>query len=331
VSSTAAQAAPRSLTALVVGIVRSTRPRQWSKNGLVMVALFFTVNYWWDTDDLSGMAVLIGRSLLALAIFCIVTGANYLINDVFDIDSDRAHPRKRLRPIAAGVVPVPIALATGVILAAAGLGLSFLLGFRFAMAIVAYLALTQSYTLALKKMVILDVMAVAAGFVIRAAAGSLAIDGVLLGPQGAAVPLAASISPWLYICTALGALFIALAKRRAEIAEAGVRSASQRTILAEYSVAYLDLLIAIVAPSALVAYSLYTFGGNLAQGANVPDNNSMMVTIPFVAYGIFRYLYLVYQKGRGESPEEILIADPPMLATVVLWLLAAAGVLLFNR
>jgi 4-hydroxybenzoate polyprenyltransferase len=153
----------------------------------------------------------------------------------------------------------------------------------------------------------------------------------MVGAEGARMPLVASISPWLYICTALGALFIALSKRRAELIEAGDRSARQRSILSEYSAQYLDLLIAMVAPSALLAYSLYTFGGTLAEGANVPDNNSMMVTVPFVAYGIFRYLYLVYQKGRGESPEEILITDRPMLATVVLWLMAAAGVLLYNR
>jgi 4-hydroxybenzoate polyprenyltransferase len=319
------------MTAVVAGIVKSCRPRQWSKNGLVLVALFFTVNRWWSPDDVSGMAGLVGRSLLALVLFCLVTGANYLVNDVFDAERDRVHPRKRNRPIAAGIVPIPVALAAAAALGGAGLGLSFVLGSRFAIAVIVYLVLTQSYTFLLKKVVILDVMAVSSGFVIRAAAGSLAIDGVMVGAEGARMPLVASISPWLYICTALGALFIALSKRRAELIEAGDRSARQRSILSEYSAQYLDLLIAMVAPSALLAYSLYTFGGTLAEGANVPDNNSMMVTVPFVAYGIFRYLYLVYQKGRGESPEEILITDRPMLATVVLWLMAAAGVLLYNR
>lgn len=275
------------------------------------------------------MAALVGRSVLGLAIFCIVTGANYLINDAFDAEKDRAHPRKRFRPIAAGIVPIPAAFVSGILLAALGLGLSFLIGYRFALVVVAYLALTQTYTLIWKKMVILDVMAVAAGFVVRAVAGSLAIDGALVG--AARMPLEASISPWLYICTALGALFIALAKRRAELIEAGDGSINQRAILAEYSPQFLDLLIAIVTPAALVAYSLYTFGGNLAEGANLPDNNSMMVTIPFVAYGIFRYLYLVYMKNRGETPEEVLLTDRPMLITIGLWLATAAIVLLLNN
>lgn len=327
-SNTAVETASRGPVATLGGLIRSTRPRQWSKNGLLLVALFFTVNRWWDVDDVSGMSGLVARSLLGLAIFCIVSGANYLINDALDVDKDRAHPRKRFRPVAAGIVPLPVAFAAGSLLGGLGLGLSFLIGYPFVLAVVAYLVLTQTYTLIWKKIVLLDVMAVSAGFVIRAVAGSLAIEGALVGAPRA--PLEVSISPWLYICTALGALFIALAKRRAEIIEAGEGSPIQRAILAQYSPQFLDLLIAIVTPAALVAYSLYTFGGNLAEGANVPDNNSMMVTIPFVAYGIFRYLYLVYLKNRGETPEEVLLTDRPMLITIVLWLAAAAGVLLAN-
>ncbi|MBI4305064.1 MAG: decaprenyl-phosphate phosphoribosyltransferase [Chloroflexi bacterium] len=324
------ETATRTGLGILLGLLKSVRPRQWTKNGLILVALFFTINLWWSPEDLSSVAGLVGRSLAGVAIFCAVSGANYLINDVFDIEKDRAHPRKRHRPIASGIVPVPLAIGTGIVLGSAGLGLSFLLGWRFGLTVGIYLALMQAYTFSLKKLVILDVMAVAAGFVVRAVAGSFAIDRVLIGPAGAQVPLDAAVSPWLYICTALGALFIALSKRRAELAEGGAGARAQRAALADYSVSFLDLMIAIVAPSALLAYSLYTFGGNLAEGANVPDNNSMMVTIPFVAYGLFRYLYLVHQKGQGETPEEILLSDWPMLAAVVLWLFAAAGVLLYN-
>jgi len=176
------------------------------------------------------------------------------------------------------------------------------------------------------------VMTVAAGYVLRAVAGSAAISRFMLHPPGEEpVELGLAISPWLYICTALLALFITLAKRRGEIVLAGDRSVTQRAILAEYSVPFIDQLIAMVAPATLVAYTLYTFSAGIVLNVNLPENYSMLITVPFVAYGIFRYLYLIHQHDEGESPEDILLSDKPLIASVLLWLFASASILLANR
>lgn len=312
------------------GVLRSVRPRQAAKNGLVLVPLFFTVNKWWDVDDIAGMATLAGRSVAALLLFTALSGAVYLVNDIFDIKSDRVHPVKRNRPIAAGVLPVGMAWVAAAALTGGALSLSFLMRQEFGFAALAYAALNFGYSLVVKHVVILDVMSVAAGFVLRAVAGSLAIEGTVLHRGGVDAPLDLTMSPWLYVVTALGALFIALAKRRSELVAAGENSTEQRTILAEYSVGLLDQMIAIVAPATLIAYTLYTFSG-VGGVPNVPDNNSMMLTVPFVAYGLFRYLYLLHTHNRGEAPEEILLSDRPLLLNILLWLLTGAGVLLGNQ
>jgi 4-hydroxybenzoate polyprenyltransferase len=276
------------------------------------------------------MATLAGRSIAALLLFTALSGAVYLVNDIFDIKSDRSHPVKRNRPIAAGVLPVGAAWAAAAALTGGALALSFLMRPEFGFAALAYAALNLAYSAGVKHVVILDVMSVAAGFVLRAVAGLLAIDLTTLHRSGQEFTLDLTISPWLYVVTALGALFIALAKRRSELVAAGESSTEQRTILAEYSVGLLDQMIAIVAPATLIAYTLYAFGG--AGGApNVPDNNSMMLTVPFVAYGLFRYLYLLHRHNRGEAPEEILLSDKPLVVNIVLWLLTGAGVLLGNK
>ena len=316
----------RSILGLCSGLFRAMRPRQFTKNGLILVALFFTVNEWWDPDELGDVAKIIGTNLAALGIFTLVTSSVYLLNDVADIDRDRAHPRKRNRPIASGLVPVPLALGTGFVFAAGGLALAYVLNTEFGFAVTAYLGLMVAYNLFLKHQVILDVMAISAGFVIRAVAGSVAIDGTVIG--GKALDL--TISPWLYLVTALGALFIAIAKRRAEIVQAGDSAEAQRSILADYSVVFLDMMIAMVTPAVIVAYSLYTFGGALSS-ANIPDNNSMMLTIPFVMYGLFRYLYLIYVRPSTlETPEEILLTDMPILLNIFAWLITASVILLVN-
>lgn len=297
------------------------------KNGLILFALFFTVNRWWTLSDPSGMLTIVGRSVAGFALFTILTASVYLLNDVLDADRDRVHHKKRYRPIASGVVPIPLALALSALFAVAGLGLSFVLGMGFGFVSLGYIALMLAYNFRLKHEVILDVMAIAAGFVLRAVAGSVVIDHSVIGGQ----VLHLTMSPWLYICTALGALFIALAKRRGEMIVAGARSTEQRTALQHYTVPFLDMLIAIVATATLVAYALYTFSGSSSSGANVPANESMMFTIPFVAYGVFRYLYLMYSRAQGEAPEEILITDRPLFLCIVGWLLTAAVVLLVNR
>jgi 4-hydroxybenzoate polyprenyltransferase len=318
---------------LLWALFRSLRPRQAAKNGLVLVPLFFTVNKWWDAGDFSGMGVLVSRSFGALMLFTALSGAVYLVNDILDVERDRAHPAKRSRPIAAGLLPVRVAWVAASALTAGALFLSFLIRIEFGYAALGYTALNFTYSAVLKHIVIVDVMSVAAGFVLRAVAGSLAIDETVLrqGRLDSEVPLDLTISPWLYVVTALGALFIALAKRRSELVAAGENSGRQRETLSHYTVPLLDQLIAIVAPSTLIAYTLYSFSSGFAGKANVPENNSMMLTVPYVAYGLFRYLYLLHRHNRGEAPEEILLSDRPMLIAIGLWLLTAASVLLANR
>ena len=315
------------ITALLWGLFKAMRPRQFTKNGLILVALFFAVNEWWEPDELGDGARIISINFAAVGIFTLVTSSIYILNDIADVEKDRTHPKKRFRPIAAGVVPVPLAIIVGLIFAAGGLALAFLINTEFGLAAVSYIILMVAYNLLLKHQIILDVMSISGGFVIRAIAGSVAIDGTMIA--GKALDL--TISPWLYIVTALGALFIAIAKRRTELVHAGDTAGGQRAILNEYTVGFLDIMTAVVTPATLVAYSLYTFGGAFS-GANLPDNNSMMLTIPFVVYGIFRYLYLIYVKPTpdAESPEEILLTDKPLILNILAWLVTASIVLLAN-
>ena len=326
---TAAAPAKRTYLTVLRGLVRSARPRQMAKNGLVLVPVFFTINKWWDTGDAGGMLAILGLGLAAFVLFTLMSGAVYLVNDALDVESDRAHPAKRHRPIAAGIVPVPLAFGAAGVLAVVGVAASFLVSYDMGYVALGYIGLNAAYSLVLKRVVILDVGAIAAGFVLRATAGSLAIDGSTLTRLGVETSLDLTISPWLYVVTALGALFIALAKRRSELAEAGDRSASQRPILSEYSLPFLDQLMAIVATSTLVAYTLYSFSGGIT-GANVPENNAMMLTAPFVAYGLFRYLYLVHRGNSGETPEEILLTDKPFIVNIALWIAVASTVLILN-
>ncbi|MEX0761083.1 MAG: decaprenyl-phosphate phosphoribosyltransferase [Dehalococcoidia bacterium] len=327
---TLSTAAGGSAVTLSRGLIRTARPKQMVKNGLVLVPLFFTINKWWDTSDIIGMSSLVGRSLAAMALFVALSAAVYFINDALDVERDRAHPVKRNRPIAAGIIPVPLAWTVAIALAVGALVLSFLIRADLGYAATGYMGLMLGYSLFIKHMVILDVMAIAAGFVLRAVAGALAIESTILHRGGVDVQLDLTISPWLFVVTAMGALFIALVKRRSELVEAGDRAVTQRGILSEYSEKLLDQFIVIVATSTLVAYTLYTFSGGITE-ANVPENNSMMLTIPFVGYGLFRYLYLMYRHRHGEAPEEILITDRPLMINIVLWLITAAAVLLVNR
>ena len=303
----------RSLYAALTGTSRALavalRPRQWSKNLLVYFAFFFTASETRDLED-PGLALsLLGQATLAFILFCALSGAVYVVNDLLDVEQDRRHPRKRLRPIAAGDLSAPVAWGAASTLALVGLGLSFLLEPLFGWVAVGYLLTMALYSAALKHVVLLDVFVVSGGFVLRAVAGAAVLK----------VP----VSPWLYICTGMGALFIVLSKRRSELDLAGERAGSQRQTLQRYTTGILDQFIAIVAPSTLMAYTLYTF-----TAPNLPDNNAMMLTIPFVVYGLFRYLYVARNRELGESPEEILITDRPLIACVVLWLATAATVLI---
>lgn len=309
------QTQPRSSTKLLDtarAIIEGVRPKQWTKNLIVFFPLFFTISESPVSSDTGLWLSLIGNALLAFLLFSLLTGAVYLINDVFDAEEDRQHPKKRSRPVASGRLGTSQALITGGVLMSAALAFSFLLSIPFGSIATGYLALMLAYTLWVKQFVLLDVFSISGGFVLRAVAGAAVIQ----------VP----ISPWLYICTGLGALLIALGKRRSEIDNAGPSAPAQRGSLGKYSQKLIDQFIAIVAPSTLLAYTLYTF-----TAPNLPGNHAMMLTIPFVIYGLFRYLYLVHTRNAGETPEELLVTDKPLLASIILWLAAAAAILLAFR
>lgn len=311
-------------------IIQESRPKQMVKNGLVLVPLFFTVNIWFSSDDIGGMAAIIGRAFTALGIFVLLSAAIYFINDSVDAERDRAHPRKKFRPIAAGRISIRWAIGIAVTIIVVALAISTLISIPMVITAAAYLSTNIAYSWWLKNIVLLDVMAVASGFVIRAVAGSIAIDHAIISQSGSSIELNLTISPWLYVVTALGALFLALAKRRNELFIAGISSEAQRSILSEYTVPLLDNLINVVATATLISYTLYTFSTGVTE-ANVPSNHSMMLTIPFVAYGVLRYLYLIHVKGLGEAPEEILIKDKPLMINIVLWLITGSSVLMWTR
>ena len=295
-----------------MALIAALRPKQWTKNLLVYLPLFFTVGERWSPQELGEALDMIGRSTAALALFTVISGAVYLVNDVADLDSDRQHPQKRDRPIASGRLGIPVALVVSLALAAGGVAASFALEALLGWVALGYLGLMTAYSLILKRLVLLDVITVAGGFLLRVVAGA-AVLGVL-------------ISPWLYACSGLGALFIALAKRRSEAAAAGEDAATQREALGAYTLPLLDQLMAVIAASALLAYTLYTF-----TASNLPDNHAMMLTIPFVVFGLFRYTYLVHKGLLGEEPEEMLARDAPLFASVVLWLVAVAAILVLFR
>jgi 4-hydroxybenzoate polyprenyltransferase len=272
----------------------SLRPDQWTKNLIVFAALIFAVK-------LLDPAALAYASA-AFLIFCALSGAVYLINDVSDREQDRLHPLKRMRPIAAGEVSPGAALAFAVVLSVVALTASFALRPVFGVSAAAYLALFVVYTRWLKHVVILDVMVIAIGFVLRAVAGGLVIN--------------VHVSNWLLVCTMLGALFLGLAKRRHEITLLAAGAKGHRRILEEYDPYLLDQMIGVVAAATMVAYIIYCAS---------PETHAyfgtewMVLTTPFPIYGLFRYLYLVHRKAGGGSPSDMLLTDRPLLACVALW------------
>lgn len=311
-------------------IVIQARPKQMLKNGLVLVPLFFTVNIWYNPSDLSSMSSIITRSLAALGIFMLISAAVYFINDSIDAKKDRIHPRKRFRPIANKRISVPWAVGIATLMIIGGLSSAYLISVPLLITTASYLSINIAYSWWIKNIILLDVMIVASGFVLRAVAGSIAIDHAIIETPGGNIPLDLTISPWLYVVTALGALLITLAKRRQELRDGGKNSKSQRLILSEYNLPLLDSLINVVATATLISYTLYTFSTGVTE-ANVPNNHSMMLTIPFVAYGIMRYLYLIHVKELGENPEEMLFKDRPLILNILFWLMTGSSVLMWTR
>ncbi len=246
-------------------------------------------------------------AVAAFAIFCALSGAIYLFNDVADREADKNHPLKRERPIASGQLATTTAVAAGVILGICGVGAAFLIGIRFALVAATYLGAMLLYSLALKHVVIVDVLMIAAGFVLRAVGGAVAVN----------VP----IGQWLLVCTTLLALFLALSKRRHELVVLADGATDHRRILEEYSPYLLDQMIGVVTASTLIAYIVYATSPDTAARLGTAK---LGLTIPFVLYGIFRYLYLVHQKRGGGSPSAMVLTDKPLLSCVALW---AAGVI----
>ena len=289
----------------------ATRPRQMAKNLLIFLAFFFTLGEH-AADGFLEELNLFGQVALGFVLFSMITGASYIVNDARDIEADRLHPKKSLRPMASGRLHLSVGLAGAALLAVGGVIGAFFLDTEFGIVAVIYLAVISGYNLYFKDQAILDIFAIASGFVLRAAAGAVVID----------VP----ISPWLYVMTSLGALLISLGKRRSELTTLGEAGVSHRRALRDYTVPFTDQLISVVAPATVIAYTLYTFTAD-----NLPSDNSMMLTIPFVLYGVFRYLFLLHQRDLGGTPEEIFLTDRPLLLSIVLWLVAASAILLIDR
>jgi 4-hydroxybenzoate polyprenyltransferase len=285
-------------------LLRSLRPSQWIKNLIIFAALLFSERLL--LLDPGSVA----RAIAAFAIFCALSGVVYLVNDVIDREADRQHPLKRHRPIAAGLVPVSTALILAAVLGTGSLLAAFWLRPAFGMIGSAYLALLALYSGPLKHVVIIDVLTIAIGFFLRAAAG--------------AVVLGAAISHWLLILTILLALFLALSKRRHELVLLADTATSHRRILQEYSPYLLDQMISVVTASTLVTYAIYTVSADTVEKFGT---SLLGLTLPFPLYGIFRYLYLVHQKEGGGSPADVLLADRPLLICVALWAAAVAFII----
>ena len=273
------------------------RPRQWSKNLLLFAGILFAA----ELGDLARWV----EAVTAFAAYCAASSAAYLANDVRDAASDRLHPLKRERPVASGEMSRRAALGLAAGLTVLALGLAIALGPLSVLLLTLFLALQGAYTLSLRNVVLIDVMAISGLFVVRAAAGAEAVD--------------VRISPWLLLCTALLALFLALAKRRGELVLAGRAATPGRSVLSGYSLGLVDQLVTVVAAATIVAYSIYTVSSE--------HSAALMATIPFVVFGLFRYLLLVHRDDLGEEPEHILLSDRPILAAVGLWALTAAAIL----
>jgi 4-hydroxybenzoate polyprenyltransferase len=288
---------------MLVNLLKTMRPKQWPKNVFIFTALVFDEKLFTPAPLLKTIATFI--------LFCLTSSAVYLINDLADIEKDRQHPTKRLRPLPSGQLKRSVAIAAAVLIPLITMPLFFLLDPHLGLIALVYLLMMITYSFVLKNIVILDVLTVAAGFVLRVAAGAVVVE-------------VERFSPWLYICATLAALFIGVGRRRHELILLAENANEHRASLNEYSLPLLDEMISVVASATVIAYSLYTF-----SAPNLPPNHAMMLTIPFVLYGIFRYLYLIHVKNQGGTPEEIFLRDLPIITALGLWAVAVIAVLYF--
>ncbi len=287
---------------MILQILISMRPKQWIKNFFVLAALVFSKNLL-DTDSLY-------KSLEAFGLFCLISSSVYIINDILDLEKDKRHPEKRKRPLAAGKMSVPTAWAAAVTMLSLSLLLSFWLKTSFGAVSSAYLVLNLAYSIYLKHVVIIDVMMVAFGFLLRAVAGAVVIN--------------VDISSWFMLCTVLLALFLGFVKRRHELAILEEGASDHRKSLEEYSSLFLDQMIAVVTSATLICYALYTMSPEVVRKLGT---ERLDLTVPFVLYGILRYLYLAYEKGEGGNPTTTILNDGPLLIDLGLWLLTLVLIL----
>src|SRR5687767_3337466 len=285
---------------MLKALIKAMRPRQWTKNGNIFFALIFDKQLFMPGPFL--------RALAGFFLFCLISSAVYLLNDIADIGADRLHPQKKLRPLASGELTIGVAQGAALILTLTSLSLGYLLEPVFAGILALYFLINLLYSRWLKHVPILDVLIISSGFVLRVAAGVALIT-------------VERFSPWLYMLTILFSLYIGLGKRRAEMNLLADDASAHRKVLDGYTIPLLDQYITIVSGMTIVAYSLYTF-----SAPNLPENHSMMLTIPFVVYGIFRYLQLIQTGHEAGAPDEVALKDRPLQATVLLWGLAVIAV-----
>jgi|HigsolmetaAR202D_1030399.scaffolds.fasta_scaffold00134_42 4-hydroxybenzoate polyprenyltransferase len=293
-------------------LFRAMRPKDWVKQAFVFAAIVFSQDRLWTRVDQVIYVV------LAAIAFCFAASAIYLINDLVDIEKDRAHPVKRNRPLASGKLSPTVAAVSAVVLILGALGLSYAVDPDFELMIVLSIYFVVQgvlYSYWLKNIVIMDILVLAAGFVLRAIGGAVVLESV-------------DITPWLLMCMWLLALFMGIGKRRHELVLLNSGAGEHRRILAEYSVPMLDQMISIITACIIMAYSITTFVAPVAPTEPYPV---LMATVPFVIYGIFRYLYLVYQRDGGGSPTEMLLKDKPLMICVILWSLSVLAILYFFR
>ena len=290
---------------------KALRPFQWIKNTLVFLPLLFAVRVVWSPQNLAPLPDLLVNLGLAFLGFCAVSSAVYLVNDVSDRDADRNHPLKRNRPLASGAISVPAAIPVALLLAGSGLVALAAINLVVLWIALAYLGINLAYSLGAKHVALVDVFLVSAGYVIRVVAGAVAIG---------ALP-----SPWLYATTAAGALFIVLGRRYAEVRLAGGEASAQRPVLALYSGPLIGQLLTISATAAWLSYTLYA-----VEAANLPTNNTMLLTVPLVTLGLFRYLYLLNTDAHAETPERLISRDPPMVFAIFSWMVASSIILWFG-
>lgn len=289
---------------MLMGILLSLRPKQWTKNVAIFAALVFSQTAAEPTH--------LARALGAFVIFCLLSGSVYLFNDLVDLEQDKKHPVKCLRPLASGQISSTAAVTAAILIGTLVTGASWMLGINFFVVTVAYLVLQIGYSLRLKHAVILDAFAIAAGFILRVIGGAEAIS--------------VEISSWLLVCTMLLALFLAFSKRRHELTSLTTEAKSHRKILAEYSTPLLDQMISVVTSATVVSYCLYTMSEETIRKFHT---TRLIYTVPFVLYGVFRYLYLVYKKDQGGHPDVALLTDAPLLISVILYAIAV-GLILYT-